>query len=208
MKEIQGLLKKRFGETAEDYNKFFAFIEAIKHLSKNAKDYDIVIRPHPSEDIETWKIFLGSMKNVHILREGSINAWLNRSFAVMHNSCTTALEATVSNKPLITYIPFDQNYASKLANELGYPVKTLEELSKKVSIILESKNLNDHKNDQRPLPEVLSKKIFIDEEELAAKKIIKVWEKIAENKFTKTSNIKKFLWFMKYDHYKNILSQQ
>ena len=199
------LLKKRFGETAEDYNKFFAFIEAIKHLSKNAKDYDIVIRPHPSEDIETWKIFLGSLKNVHILREGSINAWLNRSFAVMHNSCTTALEATVSNKPLITYIPFDQNYASNLANELGYPVKTLEELSKKVSIILESKNLNDHKNDQRPLPEVLSKKIFIDEEELAAKKIIKVWEKIAENKFTKTSNIKKFLWFLKYDHYKNMI---
>ena len=65
--------------------------------------------------------------------------------------------------------------------------------------------MNDHKNDQRPLPEVLSKKIYIDEEELAAKKIIKVWEKIAENKFTKTSNIKKFLWFMKYDHYKNII---
>ena len=104
--------------------------------------------------------------------EGSINAWLNRSFAVMHNMIT-ALEATVSNKPLITYIPFDQNYASNLANELGYPVKTLEELSKKVSIILESKNLNDHKN-VKDLYLKFYRKKFLSTKGACCEKIIKV----------------------------------
>ncbi len=199
------LVKKRFGETAEDFNKFFSFIEAIKFLSKNANDYDIVLRPHPSEDLETWKIFLSDIKNVHILREGSINVWLNKSFAVMHNSCTTALEATISKKPLITYIPFEQNYASNLANELGHSVKTLEELSKKVSNILDSKNEDNKNHDQNHLPEILSKKIYIDEDELAANKIIKVWEQIAREKFSKSSDIKKFTWFLKYDHFKQFI---
>tara|TARA_A100000164_G_C21941261_1_gene790838 strand:- start:1601 stop:2974 length:1374 start_codon:yes stop_codon:yes gene_type:complete len=199
------LLRKRFGETAEDFNKFFYFIEAIKYLSKNANDYDIVLRPHPSEDIETWKIFLSDIKNVHIIREGPINAWLNKSFAVMHNSCTTALEATVSKKPLITYIPFEQNYASNLANELGYVVKTLEELSNKVKLIFDTTKLNNQEKVKGSLPEILSKKIFIDEDELAAKKIIRIWENIAADKYTKISDIKKFKWLIKFDNYKQII---
>ena len=40
--------------------------------------------------------FISGIPNVHIIREGSITAWVNNAFAVMHNSCTTALEATVS----------------------------------------------------------------------------------------------------------------
>ena len=36
---------------------------------------------------------------------------LSEAFAVMHNGCTTALEATISEKPIVTYIPFKQEYA-------------------------------------------------------------------------------------------------
>ena len=44
----------------------------------------------------------------------------------MHNSCTTALEATVSEKPIVTYIPFQQRHGYQLPNELGYCVETKE----------------------------------------------------------------------------------
>ena len=42
----------------------------------------------------------------------------------MHNSCTTALEATITKKPVVTYILSGQKYSPQLANELGYRVKS------------------------------------------------------------------------------------
>ena len=90
----------RIGRAAEDFKKILAYIDAIKYLSVHNNGYDIVLRPHPAEDLETWKILLKNIPNVHVLRDGPINAWVNSSFAVMHNSCTTALEATVSKNLL------------------------------------------------------------------------------------------------------------
>ena len=135
-------LEMRIGRTSEDFNKILAYIKAIKHLSQNNTGYDIVLRPHPSEDIEAWKIFLNDIPNVHVVRDGSINAWVNNAFAVMHNSCTTALEATVSRKPVITYIPFEQKYAPQLANKIGYRVETLDQLSSKVNDIFKSRKID------------------------------------------------------------------
>ena len=43
---------------SEHYLTTGAFIEAIQHLAKNNNGYDIVLRPHPTEDVKSWKIFL------------------------------------------------------------------------------------------------------------------------------------------------------
>ena len=63
------LLKDEFNRTAESSKKTYAFIEAIQYLANNNKGYDIVLRPHPTENIETWKVYL----------EGTPNAlsWIN-----------------------------------------------------------------------------------------------------------------------------------
>ena len=180
-----------FGRAAEDYRKTAAFIEAIKHLSENNNGYDIVFRPHQNEKIDSWKVYLEGIPNVHVIREGSITAWVNNAFAIMHNSCTTALEATVSQKPLITYIPFEQDYGYELPNELGYPVVSKEELLNKVNDLFDDIKINDQKDLDKPIPEQVSKKIYIDKSELAAEKIIKVWESLAsdDNIFSKSSNL-------------------
>jgi surface carbohydrate biosynthesis protein len=201
------LLKKRFGETAEDYNKFFAYIEAIQYLSNHNKGYDIVLRPHPAEDIETWKIFLKDIPNVHIIRDGSISAWVKNSFAVMHNSCTTALEATVSKKPVITYIPFEQQYDSKLANELGYRVKSLDELLNRVNIIFEDRKVVNKKELDKQLPNQISKKLYFDNDELAAEKMIKIWENIDNKNFSNSSNLKNFELLFKFHNFKQIIKK-
>ena len=198
------LLKKRIGETAEDYNKIFSYIKALQYLSNHNKGFDIVLRPHPSEDIETWDILLKGIPNVHVIRDGPINMWVKNSFAVMHNSCTTALEATVSKKPVVTFIPFEQQYASKLANELGYRVESLEELSNKVNTIFDSYKLDNQKELDTPLPNIVSKKIYLDDNELAAEKMIKIWEKIASNDLSKSSNLKSFKWLFKFYKFKRI----
>ena len=79
------LFNEYFELIAEDSIKTSDFVEAIKHLANENKEYDIVLRPHPIEDIEAWRLYLGNIPNVHVIREGSITAWVNNAFAVMHN---------------------------------------------------------------------------------------------------------------------------
>ena len=142
--------------------------------------------------------------NVHVIREGSITAWVNNAFAIMHNSCTTALEATVSQKPLVTYIPFEQEHGYELPNGLGYRVTSKDELLNKVNGLFDNIKSSDQNNLDTPIPEQVSKKIYIDNSELAAEKIIKVWERLASDNevSSKSSNFMLFkclLKFMKFN---------
>ena len=96
--------KQTFLRASQQFKTILAFIEAIKYLANNNKGYDIILRPHQNEDLDSWKIFLKGIPNVHVNREGSITGWINNSFAVMHNGCTTAFEATISGKKSNSFI--------------------------------------------------------------------------------------------------------
>ena len=172
-------LERTLGRYAEEFYKIIEYINCVRYLSENNNGYEIVFRPHPAEDIESWKILLKDIPKVHILREGSITEWVQHAFAIMHNSCTTALEATISKKPLVTYLLPNQKYTPQLANELGQCVKSLKELNMTVNNLFElSKNKKNNNNEtHEPLPTIISNKIFLDDQ-LAAEKIIKIWEKL------------------------------
>ena len=201
-----GLFLENFKEASEKFRITGEFIEAIQHLAKNNNDYDIVLRPHQNENIEAWRVYLKGIPNVHVIRQGSISAWVKNAFAVMHNGCTTALEATVSGKPVLTYIPFKQKYPREFANELGYPVKSPEELSVKVNAIFEGIKSGNQKNKVDKFSEILSKKIYLDDNELAAEKIVKVWEGLDNKNLSKSSNWIVYKWFLKIMKIRELLS--
>ena len=66
------LFKKQFFNVAEDYHKLVSFIEAINHLANLNSGFDIVLRPHPLENVEAWKKYLYGIPNVHVIREGRL----------------------------------------------------------------------------------------------------------------------------------------
>jgi surface carbohydrate biosynthesis protein len=187
----------QFKVAAEEYNMTLAFIEAIRHLAESTKGFDIVLRPHPVENIEAWKAYLDDIPNVHVIREGSISGWVNNAFAVMHNSCTTALEATISGKPVITYLPFKQKYPREIPNELGVQVESLEDLTHTVNNLFSESVDSGKTSSQIPIPEIVSNKVYLDYAEFAAEKIMKVWEGFENGKSSKSSDWKKFKWLMK-----------
>ena len=125
---------------SDDYKRSIALIDAINYLGNNNDDkFDIIFRPHPTEDTDGWKFLLDGIPNVRVIHEGSINKWVNSSFAVLHSGCTTALEATVSEKPLITFDPFKPSlFLGQLANKLGHRVENLEDLLKTANMLLDN----------------------------------------------------------------------
>ena len=179
------LLDEKFGRVSEQYLTIAAFIKAIRFISKNSSDYDIVMRPHPTENIEAWKVYLEDLPNVHVIREDTISAWINNAFAVMHNGCTTAFEATISEKPLISYVSYKQKYSHQLANKLGYRVETEHELLDRLNKIFNSRSsLTTAKLDAQ-IPQLILNKISINNNEHAVEKIVKIWETLDSEQVSK-----------------------
>ena len=194
------LMEKYFIRASEDYINTSAFIEAIKHLAKNNIGYDIIVRPHPTEYLEAWKTFLKDIPNVHVIREDSITLWVKNAFAIMHHDCTTAIEATICKTPVVTYSPHEMKNSKKLANQLGYKVNSLSELLLRVNELYKFFH-NNKKEINKKLPDSVSKKIYIDEE-LAAKKMINVWEEITNSKLTNFNNLIKLKLILRFLNFK------
>ena len=185
--------ERYLGFVAEQWRLIAAFVEAIRHLSANSSGFDIVLRPHPGEDMETWKVLLHGLPNVHVVREGGMTSWVNHAFGVMHNGCTTAFEATIAGTPVIAYTPFPQEYELKAPNDLSKRISTPDELLDEVGRIFRSHPVSmGAVKDAPSLPRALREKIYIDEEELAAEKIICVWESFEIEDTEKQTNWRRF----------------
>lgn len=190
----QGAFKRSFGFIAEQYQLTYFFVDAVTQIANKNPGFDIVLRPHPIERVEAWKAYLDGVPNVHVIREGGMSSWVNNSFAVMHNGCTTAFEAVVAGKPVITYVPFTQRYELTEPNKLGIRASTPDEVLE-IALALLDKAGNDFIGPgpcNENLRELVEDKIYIDDNELAAEKIVKVWESLAHEGLSQRPNWNRF----------------
>ena len=202
------LIHKILNRESEQFKIISYFIEAIKKLAYKNKNFDIIIRPHPAENIEIWKIFFQKFPNVYVNRDDGVSLWIKNAFAILHNGCTTAIEASFFKKPIITYAPFKAHYSRKLANDLGQKVTSINDLTKKVNkIFLDSLKKKKQKKFNVPLPKIILDKIFVDEKETAAKKTIKVWENINDRTLMKQNNWLLFKFGLKIMKFNGLLGK-
>jgi len=81
------------------------FLEAVPFIADEFPDHQLVVRPHPSENHETWRRAAGGRANVVVVNEGSVIPWLMAARAMIHNGCTTSIEAFLLGRPIVTYRP-------------------------------------------------------------------------------------------------------
>ena len=77
-------------------NTFLAFQETMKliyELDKRTDIPQIIIRPHPSDDLLEWKKIAKSLKRIKIIFKGEVTSWVHASSGVLHRGCTCAIEA-------------------------------------------------------------------------------------------------------------------
>lgn len=109
---------------------FDEFASAIEALAvKLPPDVGIVLRPHPAERHDTWHERLHHVRSTHVLHEGGVIPWLLAAEAVIHNSCTTGLEAAILGRPTFAYLAMrDELIESPLANDVSRQVEDKDEL--------------------------------------------------------------------------------
>jgi surface carbohydrate biosynthesis protein len=119
------------------------FREMFAGLCEAFPDTQIVLRPHPSERIESWQDIPLKYPNAHVIYEGNVLPWLLATDILIHNGCTTALESALLDKPVIAFQPISSTeHDWHLPNSVSHSVGSMPEL---VSI------LRAHLSGQKPL---------------------------------------------------------
>lgn len=111
----------------------YSMIGMLMKLAKKNSDLSFVLRPHPGEDIKIYKQLLGEFDNISINCDGVVDSWIRLSKAVIHNGCTTSIQAFIAEKKVITYMPsfFKENLVvCGLPNTIGYLATNFEEVDK------------------------------------------------------------------------------
>ena len=95
-------------------------VALVMRLSVEMPHLNFVIRPHPSENMQSYRTIFGDAPNVFVEHEGSVGPWLLASRALIHDGCTTAVEAHFCGVPILNYKGvIDERYDLMLPNALG-----------------------------------------------------------------------------------------
>jgi surface carbohydrate biosynthesis protein len=108
---------------------FDRFRELMPRLSAAVRPHNLVIRPHPSENAKAWVDATQGLPNVHVIHEGPVVPWLMAATALIHNSCTSGIEASILGTPALSYRPVrSEEFDPALPNLVSEEFDTAEGL--------------------------------------------------------------------------------
>ena len=111
------------------YRMFRAFLDMLPRLAASFPDKRFILRPHPSENQEVWRHAIAGCENAAVVQEGGVVPWLLAAEAVVHNGCTTGVEAFLLDRPVLAYQPMQHPvYDVPLPNSLSIRVDQLAQL--------------------------------------------------------------------------------
>ena len=119
----------RGGFAAHKFELFNAFVQALPKLARALPEVSFVLRPHPSERVQTWQDIAAGLSNVSIAAKGNVVAWLLAADGLIHNGCTTAVEAFQLGRPALAYRPvLNPGFDHPLPNDISLSCLALPEL--------------------------------------------------------------------------------
>ncbi|NCG33109.1 MAG: hypothetical protein GWP44_09510 [Proteobacteria bacterium] len=117
------------GRWAETSKTLADIIALVHRMSVELPERRIVVRPHPQEDMSFYETALNSLENVDVVHEGPVGPWILAAEALVHDGCTTSLEAHFAGKPVITFQTSKSTGSSvRIANHVGLLCQTPEEV--------------------------------------------------------------------------------
>jgi surface carbohydrate biosynthesis protein len=138
-------MTREYAEGLRDHKQaiFEYFQQLIPALEKAFPDSSIVVRPHPTEYQEVYRNIASQCGRIQVTNEGNVVPWILASKAIIHNGCTTGVEAYVLGVAAISYRPTVNDYYDlgfyRLPNLLSYQCFDFDELRATVGDILTDK---------------------------------------------------------------------
>jgi surface carbohydrate biosynthesis protein len=176
-------MSRAYAEGLRDHKQavFEDFKRMIPELERRFPDYIIVVRPHPTEGHDAYQQIAARCTRVRVTNQGNVVPWLLCAKALIHNGCTTGVEAFVLRVPAVSYRAtvndvYDNGFY-RLPNAVSHPCFTLDELCVTLGYILEGR-LGPPDGDDR-LQLVRHHLAEMDGGRLACERMVDVLERIA-----------------------------
>ena len=113
------------------------FKTLVVSLAKTFPNINFILRPHPSENIEFWLDLLKECPNTFVINNGNVIPWILASTALISNGCTTAIEASILDKPTLGYHPISDIEVDDILPKALCDVSiTNEQLFEKIDAVL------------------------------------------------------------------------
>ena len=98
-----------------------SFVSLVEGMARALPSTMIVVRPHPSENLNFYSTMFGGLERVRVLHKGPAAPWIGGASVVIHDGCTTGIEAYFSDVPVIPFVPVrDDKRDYFLPNALGH----------------------------------------------------------------------------------------
>ncbi|HYA03640.1 MAG TPA: surface carbohydrate biosynthesis protein [Syntrophobacteria bacterium] len=175
-------MTRAYAEGLRDHKQaiFDHFQHLIPDLEQAFPDYTIVVRPHPTENQEPYRKIAAGCERVQVTNEGNVVPWLLTTRALVHNGCTTGVEAYVLRVPAISYrATVNEEYDCgfyRLPNLLSHQCFSFEEVCLTLRRILAGE-LGPADGDERQA--LVVRHLAAQDGPLACEKIVDVIEAIA-----------------------------
>jgi surface carbohydrate biosynthesis protein len=158
------------------------FEQLIPALEKAFPDHGIVVRPHPAENQEIYHRLAARCANVRVINKGNVVPWLLAAKALIHNGCTTGVEAFALGVPAIAYQArvneqFDRDF-HRLPNRLSHQCFDFVGLEATLGRILTGR-LGVARNGDVKL--LIDRHLAARDGALACERIVDVFEEIMED---------------------------
>ena len=171
------------GQAERDYRLFIehrqfmfrAFQELLPQLARTLpRDMKLVVRPHPAENAGIWKKLARAHSNVVVATEGGVIPWVLASASLLHNDCTTAVEARLLGKEPIAYVPpgMPEEGPCYLPNAVSHQARTLDKIMDLLATI-RSGNI-----DNTSLEAILDRHVSARRGKMAAERVVEYAEEL------------------------------
>ena len=105
---------------ADHQIKIAYFVTLAKKISVKFPELNIIFRPHPMEDFNYYNSIFSKIDNVFVENEGEVVPWILGAKCLIHDHCTTSVEAHMMNVPVINYVVNNsQDHDSYLTKMVG-----------------------------------------------------------------------------------------
>jgi surface carbohydrate biosynthesis protein len=119
---------------------FKSFQQLIPKIDEAFPDLNIIIRPHPTERHDIYKDIAARSSRVYVTNDGNVVPWILATKVVVHNGCTTGVEAFVMGVPAISYREsISEDYDNgfyRLPNAVSHQCFNFEQLQEMIRQIL------------------------------------------------------------------------
>ena len=178
-------MSRKFAEVLRDHKQaiFDHFKTLIPALAGEFPNCNIVVRPHPTENQQIYHDIAARCQRVRITNEGNVVPWLMAADALVHNGCTTGVEAFAMGVPSVSYREtinedIDDTFY-RLPNRLSHQCFDIEQLMTILHKILAGEIGAADGNERKAL---LAHYLTAQDGPLACDRMLDVLEKITANR--------------------------